>query len=199
MSAVCLHHRLRAQYRSRAGGQTRPRTSANSQVMVIRCAADSAVPPALIHVRVDARDSRPGYAGRKMDYAAVQNFIDRLVTSSSATVAFVLDRNGRLLAASGDVDNLDSTSIAEVIAGDTAAKQAAAKQLKESGELYVQADTRGVYIQLLGNRVLCVAYLDQRSSLGLVRLHSRKAGEQLIPTLNTIDEFTNSDIDSLFQ
>jgi hypothetical protein len=57
---------------------------------------------------------------------------------------------------------------------------------------------RAAYMKLIGNRLLCIVFFDRRSTLGLVRLKTRKAGEQLIPSLNALDEFTDSDIDNWF-
>jgi hypothetical protein len=46
------------------------------------------------------------------EFNQIQNVVDRLVKDANAKVVFIVDKNGQLIAASGDVDNLDTTSLA---------------------------------------------------------------------------------------
>src|SRR5215813_5363884 len=51
------------------------------------------------------------------EFNQIQNVVDRLVKDANAKVVFIVDKNGQLIAASGDVDNLDTTSLASLTAG----------------------------------------------------------------------------------
>lgn len=133
-----------------------------------------------------------------MDKAKIQSFTDGLIADANARIAFVVDRDSRVLAASGELDRLDSTSVARAIAG-AAEREAAARQLKEMGALFLETSSSVVCLQLVENRVLCVVYFDERSTLGVVRLHIRKASNELLPTLTGLAEFSGSDIDNLFR
>ena len=44
------------------------------------------------------------------EFNQIQTVVDRLVKDANAKVVFIVDKNGQLIAASGDVDNLDTTS-----------------------------------------------------------------------------------------
>jgi predicted regulator of Ras-like GTPase activity (Roadblock/LC7/MglB family) len=96
-------------------------------------------------------------------------------------VVFIVDKNGQLIAASGDVDNLDTTSLASLTAGNIAATGGMAKLLKENefATQFHEGEKANIHIQLVGNRVILVVIFDAKSSLGLVRLRVRKASEEL--------------------
>ena len=63
------------------------------------------------------------------EFNQIQTVVDRLVRDANAKVVFIVDKNGQLIAASGDVDNLDTTSLASLTAGNIAATGGMAKLL----------------------------------------------------------------------
>ena len=87
-------------------------------------------------------------------------------------VVFIVDKNGQLISASGDVENIDTTSLASLTAGNIAATGGMAKLLKENefATQFHEGESQNIHIQLVGNRVILVVIFDSRSSLGLVRL-----------------------------
>jgi len=147
------------------------------------------------------------------EFNQIQAVVDRLVKEANAKVVFIVDKNGQLIAASGDVDNLDTTSLASLTAGNIAATGGMAKLLKENefATQFHEGEKANIHIQLVGNRVILVVIFDARSSLGLVRLRVRKASDELNhifeALLNKVsggqggtpfDEITDDDIDNLF-
>lgn len=146
------------------------------------------------------------------EFNQIQAVVDRLVKESNARVVFIVDKNGQLIAASGDTDNLDTTSLASLTAGNIAATGGIAKLLKENefATQYHEGEKANIHIQLVGNRVILVVIFDSRSSLGLVRLRVRKASDELNgifeSLLNKVQsgadapfaEITDEDIDNLF-
>src|ERR687883_366456 len=115
------------------------------------------------------------------EFNQIQTVVDRLVRDANAKVVFIVDKNGQLIAASGDVDNLDTTSLASLTAGNIAATGGMAKLLKENefATQFHEGEKANIHIQLVGNRVILVVIFDSRSSLGLVRLRVKKASEEL--------------------
>jgi predicted regulator of Ras-like GTPase activity (Roadblock/LC7/MglB family) len=165
----------------------------------------------------------PGAAGGTMvnpqmvmyeeEFNQIQSVVDRLVKDANAKVVFIVDKNGQLIAASGDVDNLDTTSLASLTAGNIAATGGMAKLLKENefATQFHEGEKANIHIQLVGNRVILVVIFDSKSSLGLVRLRVRKASEELnhifealLKKVSSPDaespfaEITDEDIDNLF-
>src|SRR3954462_13353583 len=147
------------------------------------------------------------------EFNQIQAVVDRLVKDAQSKVVFIVDKNGQLIAASGDVDNLDTTSLASLTAGNIAATGGMAKLLKENefDTQFHEGEKANIHIQLVGNRVILVVIFDSKSSLGLVRLRVRKASEELNgifeslikkvedpATQTPFAEITDDDIDSLF-
>jgi predicted regulator of Ras-like GTPase activity (Roadblock/LC7/MglB family) len=147
------------------------------------------------------------------EFNQIQAVVDRLVRDANAKVVFIVDKNGQLIAASGDVDNVDTTSLASLTAGNIAATGGIAKLLKENefATQFHEGEKANIHIQLVGNRVILVVIFDSRSSLGLVRLRVKKASEELNHIFESLlkkvatpgadspfAEITDEDIDNLF-
>jgi predicted regulator of Ras-like GTPase activity (Roadblock/LC7/MglB family) len=147
------------------------------------------------------------------EFNQIQTVVDRLVKEANAKVVFSVDKNGQLIAASGDTENLDTTSLASLTAGNIAATGGMAKLLKENefATQFHEGEKANIHIQLVGNRVILVVIFDSRSSLGLVRLRVRKASEDLNHIFESLlkkvegpgadapfAEITDEDIDNLF-
>lgn len=149
------------------------------------------------------------------EFNRIQETTGELVKNASARVVFVVDKNGQLIAASGDIDDLDTTSLASLTAGNIAATGGMAKLLRENefATQYHEGKNAHIYIQLVGNRVILVVIYDAKSSLGLVRLRVRKTCDALTQIFSSVDkkqeteepghnspfaEITDEDIDNLF-
>jgi predicted regulator of Ras-like GTPase activity (Roadblock/LC7/MglB family) len=147
------------------------------------------------------------------EFNQIQTVVDRLVREANAKVVFIVDKNGQLISAAGDVDNIDTTSLASLTAGNIAATGGIAKLLRENefGTQFHEGENANIHIQLVGNRVILVVIFDSNSSLGLVRLRVRKATDELNhifdALLTKVDdpgrdspfaEITDDDIDNLF-
>ena len=147
------------------------------------------------------------------EFNQIQNVVDRLVKDANAKVVFIVDKNGQLIAASGEVDNIDTTSLASLTAGNIAATGGIAKLLRENefATQFHEGEKANIHIQLVGNRVILVVIFDSKSSLGLVRLRVRKSSEELGRIFDALlskvqepggdspfAEITDEDIDNLF-
>jgi predicted regulator of Ras-like GTPase activity (Roadblock/LC7/MglB family) len=147
------------------------------------------------------------------EFNQIQTVVDHLVKSANAKSVFIVDKNGQLIAASGDVEHLDTTSLASLTAGNIAATGGMAKLLKENefATQFHEGERANVYITLVGNRVILVVIFDAKSSLGLVRLRVKKASEELNHIFENLlkkvqapggdspfAEITDEDIDNLF-
>ncbi len=147
----------------------------------------------------------------KEEFNEIQNVLERLVKDANAKVVFIVNRNGELIAASGDVDNLDTTSLAALTAGQIATTGGMAKLLKENefATQFREGENTGLHMQIVGSRVILVVIFDANSSLGLVRHGVRKASNELTQVFETLlkkepgadspfAEITDEDIDNLF-
>jgi predicted regulator of Ras-like GTPase activity (Roadblock/LC7/MglB family) len=146
------------------------------------------------------------------EFNRIQESVLGLVKAANAKVVFVVDKNGQLIAAAGEIDNIDTTSLASLTAGNIAATGGMAKLLREQefATQYHEGKNQHIHIQLVGNRVILVVIFDSKSSLGLVRLRVRKSTEELNQIFEQMNrkpageqgspfaEITDEDIDNLF-
>ncbi|MGD8862664.1 MAG: roadblock/LC7 domain-containing protein [Myxococcales bacterium] len=146
------------------------------------------------------------------EFRQIQGIVESLVRAANASVAFIIDKNGQLIAAGGDSDNIDTTSLASLTAGNIAATGGMAKLLRENEftTQFHEGENANIHIQLVDNRVILVVIFDKKTSLGLVRLRVKKACEQLVgifrqlaeksagPDNTVFAEITDDDIDNLF-
>jgi predicted regulator of Ras-like GTPase activity (Roadblock/LC7/MglB family) len=146
------------------------------------------------------------------EFHQIQAIVDNLVRSSNASVVFIIDKNGQLIAASGESDNIDTTSLASLTAGNIAATGGMAKLIREREftTQFHEGEHANIHIQLVDNRVILVVIFDKKTSLGLVRLRVKKACEGLGDIFRILAEkaqgsgqtpfaeITDDDIDNLF-
>ena len=146
------------------------------------------------------------------EHRQIVQICDALHGSASAKAVFLVDKNGQLLANSGDTGDMDTTSLASLTAGNIAATGGLAQLLgeKEFAIQFHEGEKDNIHISLVGQRVILVIIFDERSSLGLVRLRVRKASLELAVVFETIaekaqeqgstafSEITDDDIDNLF-
>ncbi len=151
------------------------------------------------------------------EYKRIMALIEKLLRESNSNVIFLVDKNGQLIAATGETEHLDTTSLASLTAGNIAATGGLAKLIgeKEFSILFHEGEKDNIHISIIGGRVILVVIFDQRSSLGLVRLRVKKASielgvilEDLVRKTEIHDEapgidspfaeITDDDIDNLF-
>ena len=153
------------------------------------------------------------------EFNQIKTIISKLRVDANAKLVFLVDKNGQQIAAHGDVESLDTTSLASLTAGNVAATDALAKLLgeKEFSILFHEGEKDNIHISIVAQRVILVVIFDERSSLGLVRLRVKKAAQELHDCFTRImekvdreraaagstfespfAEITDEDIDSLF-
>lgn len=152
------------------------------------------------------------------EFKQIDEELSKLHEQANAKLTFVVDKNGQLITAVGETENLDTTSLASLTAGNIAATGGMAKLIgeKEFSILFHEGERDNIHISIISQRVILVVIFDQRSSLGLVRLRVKKSAEALSNIFNRIllkvekekdvkgetkspfAEITEEDIDKLF-
>ena len=119
------------------------------------------------------------------DIAALNQELDAFLELSQARAAFVVDREGHMVARRGDCSGPALESIAALVAGSFAATRELARLLGESefSSMSHQGARDSIQIALLGERALFAAVYDQRSNLGLVRWHAKECCGRMIAVL----------------
>lgn len=147
------------------------------------------------------------------EFSAINVVCDRLTKDANAKVVFLVDKNGQLIAAAGQTNHLDTTSLASLTAGNVAAMGGLAKLLGEAEfpNQFHEGAKDSIYMTIVGSRVVLVVIFDNRTSLGLVRLRIKKASDELTRIFDSLvrktqmpgngspfAEISDEDIDNLF-
>jgi len=153
------------------------------------------------------------------EFQLIKEIISRLRVEANAKIVFLVDKNGQQIAANGDLESVDTTSLASLTAGNVAATDGLARLIgeKEFTILFHEGEKDNIHISIVGQRVILVVIFDDRSSLGLVRLRVRKASMELEKVFQDLlkkveleksnlasgfespfAEITDEDIDNLF-
>jgi predicted regulator of Ras-like GTPase activity (Roadblock/LC7/MglB family) len=153
------------------------------------------------------------------EFQKIRQTLQRLLQDASAQLVFLVDKNGQQIAAVGDMNSLDTTSLASLTAGNVAATDGLARLIgeKEFSILFHEGEKDNIHISIVARRVILVVIFDDRGSLGLVRLRVRRATAELEAVFEEIaakiesvklapaseleaafSEITDDDIDRLF-
>src|SRR5574337_568851 len=115
------------------------------------------------------------------EFHRINAVCDRLTKDANSKVVFLVDKNGQLISAAGQTQNIDTTSLASLTAGNVAAMGGLAKLIGENEfpNQFHEGERESLHMSIVGGRVVLVVIFDAKSSLGLVRLRVKKAGEEL--------------------
>lgn len=144
----------------------------------------------------------------------IKQVLARLSVEAAARVVFLVDRDGQPIAFHGDIGDMDMTSFSSLAAGNVAATSSMAKLIGEDEfpSVVHEGERESIFISVIGRSLLAVVF-DQRSTLGLVKLRTKKAtfkvasilddiardsADQTLSERSFFAEITDEDIDSLF-
>ena len=147
-------------------------------------------------------------------FQRIKNVLARLCVECAARVVFLVDRDGQPIAFHGDIGDMDTTSFSSLAAGNVAATTSMAKLIGEDvfPAVVHEGERESIFISVIGRSLLVVVF-DERSTLGLVKLRTKKASYEIASILDEISrdsanrrldekaffaEITDEDIDSLF-
>jgi predicted regulator of Ras-like GTPase activity (Roadblock/LC7/MglB family) len=147
------------------------------------------------------------------EFQQISALCGRLHKEANAKAVLLVDRNGQFITSHGEVENLDTTSLASLTAGNIAATSGLAKLIgeKEFPNVFHEGEKDNLHLSIVAQRAILVVMFDQRSSLGLVRLRVKKTSDELARIFEDMikkaessaqstpfEEITDDDIDNLF-
>src|SRR3954469_13315187 len=102
--------------------------------------------------------------------------IERLRVECAGRCVFLVNRDGQPIAFNGDIGDMDTTSFASLAAGNVAATSSMAKLIGENvfPAVVHEGQNESIFISVIGRSLLVVVF-DGRSTLGLVKLRTKKA------------------------
>src|SRR5215203_3089880 len=122
------------------------------------------------------------------EFQQIRVILQKLKEDANAKMVFLVDKNGQQIAYNGDINNLDTTSLASLTAGNVAATDGLARLIgeKEFSVLFHEGERDNIHISLVAQRVILVVIFDEKSALGLVRLRVKKASQELERTFEVL-------------
>ncbi len=124
----------------------------------------------------------------KEDLKKINFYLDKVVSSSLAHSALLIDRSGQLIAQYGNTPDIDILSLSALTAANFGATAEIAKILgeEEFTLLFHKGKNENVYFTAIGEHVIMVTLFDDRTSLGLIRLRINQIIDELSDTLGSI-------------
>ena len=122
------------------------------------------------------------------DFWSINAILQTLMRSASARSVMLIDKTGQLINSIGEPPGFDVTSFSSLAAADFAANAQLAEMVgeKDFATLVHQGESESLYLSMIANRVILVVLFDRKTSLGLVRLKARRAGDDLVAVLNKL-------------
>lgn len=144
----------------------------------------------------------------------LKTVLERLRVECAARVVFLIDRDGQPIAFHGEIGDMDTTSFASLAAGNVAATSSMAKLIGEDTfpSVFHEGERESIFISIIG-RALLVVVFDERSTLSLVKIRTKRGSFDVAAILDEatedsanfrvnqnsfFSEITDEDIDSLF-
>ena len=151
---------------------------------------------------------------QERQFQRIKSILARLCVECAARVVFLVDRDGQPIAFHGDIGDMDTTSFSSLAAGNVAATTSMAKLIGEDEFPAVvhEGERESIYIGVIGRSLLVVVF-DERSTVGLVKIRSKRASFEIAAAIQEViaesatfrnnnnaffAEITDDDIDSLF-
>jgi predicted regulator of Ras-like GTPase activity (Roadblock/LC7/MglB family) len=150
----------------------------------------------------------------EQQFQKLKDVLQHLCVECAARVVFLVDRDGQAVAFHGDIGDMDTTSFSSLAAGNVAATSSMAKIIGEDNFPAVvhEGERESIFISVIGRSLLVVVF-DERSTLGLVKLRTKRASFEVAAIIDeagrvatdynlnnasAFSEITEEDIDSLF-
>jgi predicted regulator of Ras-like GTPase activity (Roadblock/LC7/MglB family) len=147
-------------------------------------------------------------------FQRIKSVLARLCVECVGRVVFLVDRDGQPIAFNGDIGDMDTTSFSSLAAGNVAATTSMAKLIGEDvfPAVVHEGERESIFISVIGRSLLVVVF-DEKSTLGLVKLRTKRASHEIASILEDVArdsekqrldqnsffaEITDEDIDSLF-
>ncbi len=124
------------------------------------------------------------------DVEEIDRCLEAFLERSKANCALLIDIEGHLVTKKGFTQSLNTDSIAALVAGSFASTRALAEKLGERNfsVIFHQGNSENIQIGLVADRCLIVVIFDDRTTIGMVRLHAREVTEELTAIVETMTQ-----------
>lgn len=118
-------------------------------------------------------------------FDGITKILSELAVKTKASTILLADISGQLITQRGNTENINTAILSALAASDFAATSEMAKLVGESAKfklLFHEGDKRNVYLSNIGDNFFLVVVFDVSVTLGLVRIYTKKAIQNLLKT-----------------
>lgn len=115
------------------------------------------------------------------DVGQIDKILEDFLGASQAKAALLVDKEGHMVTKKGMTKSLDSTGLSALVAASFASTREMAKLLGETefSVLFHQGSNESIHVSLVADRALAVVIFDDRTTIGMVRLHAGQLTRKL--------------------
>lgn len=119
------------------------------------------------------------------DVDRLDRILEDFLAASGAKAGLLVDREGHMVTKKGLTKALDSTGLSALVAASFASTREVAKLLGETefSVLFHQGASECIHVSLVAERTLAVVLFDDRTTVGMVRLHAGQLAQKLSAVL----------------
>ena len=124
----------------------------------------------------------------KEDIERISKMLSRFIKDSEARCVLLVDKDGHLITSEGEATSFDMDNISALVVGSFDATKQMAKQLGEE-EFFIMfqhGEKDNMQISLVGERTIFAVIFDDKTTLGLVRLHASQVSKKLTKLFEVI-------------
>ena len=124
------------------------------------------------------------------DYWAINTTIQELLRNSNSKSIMLLDKTGQMISSVGEEPQFDLHCFASLCAADFEANAQLAELIGERdfSTLYHQGSNESMYLARVEQNIILVILFDKKTTLGLVRLRTKKAVDNLSTVIRRLYE-----------
>ena len=133
------------------------------------------------------------------DNKTIEDLLSGLVKRSEAITALLISREGICISKVGNVESLNSTALAALVAGMFAATKEVANIVGEEqfSILLQQGEKRHIHISLIGQRSMMIVVFEDYRRIGRVRHEARTISPDLVRLLESREKSKNEDAEDI--
>jgi len=122
---------------------------------------------------------------KREDTQDINDLLSKLVERSKAITALLISREGVCISKAGNIETLNSTALAALVAGMFAATREVANIVGEEqfSILLQQGEKRHIHISLIGQRNMMIVVFEDYRRIGLIRHEARSISHDLVRIL----------------
>ena len=127
----------------------------------------------------------------------ITKVLSELAVKTKASTILLADISGQLITQRGNTDDINTAILSALAASDFAATSEMAKLVGEDAKfklLFHEGEKRNVYLSTVGDNFFLVVFFDVSVTLGLVRIYTKKAIQNLMKIFEVAGEDDDKEI-----